>query len=72
VASIIKKIHSKSFYLVVADVRGEERDALKRSLLVQSLFAALPTVIPVFAPAFTFLAMTLAGADLTVTQVTYI
>ena len=46
-----------------------EKNFLSRSLMVQSLSSVLPQVVPLFASAFTFIAMTMTGVDLTATQV---
>ena len=53
----------------VIDIRSKEEQILSRSLIIQSLSSVLPQTVPVFASAFTFLAMTGTGENLTATQV---
>ncbi|XP_067948420.1 ATP-binding cassette sub-family C member 5-like [Watersipora subatra] len=58
----------KSFAKKISNIRKDERKILAKSLMVQSLSAILPTTVPIFSSAFTFLAMTCTGVDLTSTQ----
>ena len=65
------KLHNCLYYGVVSfiDIRSREVQVLSMSLIVQSLTSVLQQTVPTFASAFTFLAMTGTGENLTVTQV---
>jgi len=53
------------------EIRKEEIHLLEKSLRIQSMLGAQPTLIPVISAVVTFFAMTMTNQNISVTQVGY-